>query len=410
MSQPDDEMKRENPDKGAKMRLLFVLENYYPHIGGVEVVFMNLCEGLAARGHDVTVVTHRPKGTKKQESRNGVNIHRVSCIGSRYLFTFFSIPSVIQRSRKADIIHTTTFNAAPPAWLCARLSGRPVVITVHEVWAGKWGTLTGLGTFSARMHSLLERMLLALPYDMYICVSKSTASQLKSLKGEKAEKKARVIYNGVDYRHFSPERHRAAARAIRKGLEIESKFVCMAYGRPGVSKGIEYAIRAFPKILDKIRDARLMLIMSTDPAYQKRYRMMLGLIGELGIEEKVIVLKPKPWKELPGYILASDCVIVPSLAEGFGFTAAEACAMGRPVVASDTTSLPEVVSGVHVLVKPKDPGAIAEGVVRVREGKAEKSRLRKFLWDDNIRKTEALYRELAGKEPNESFIKQSKSL
>jgi len=49
--------------------------------------------------------------------------------------------------------------------------------------------------------------------------------------------------------------------------------------------------------------------------------------------------------ELPSYIAASDCIVVPSLSEGFGFAAAESCAMGKLIVASNVASLPEVVSG-----------------------------------------------------------------
>ena len=41
------------------MKVLFVLENYIPHIGGVEIVFKNLSGGLVKVGHDVSIVTHR---------------------------------------------------------------------------------------------------------------------------------------------------------------------------------------------------------------------------------------------------------------------------------------------------------------------------------------------------------------
>ena len=64
------------------MKILFVAENYPPHYGGVEVVFEAICEGLAARGHEVTMVTHHVKGTPYRENRNGVNVVRVPCFGS----------------------------------------------------------------------------------------------------------------------------------------------------------------------------------------------------------------------------------------------------------------------------------------------------------------------------------------
>src|SRR3989338_8565633 len=136
------------------MRILFVIENYLPHIGGVEVVFRNLAEGLARQGHDVKIITHRPKGAKKHEILNGVKIRRVDCMQSRYLFTFLAIPHAIRAARQADIVHTTTFNGALPAWIASKLTGKKCAITVHEVWIGKWGEYTTMGKTEAWTHNL----------------------------------------------------------------------------------------------------------------------------------------------------------------------------------------------------------------------------------------------------------------
>ncbi len=43
------------------MKILFVIENYLPHIGGVELVFKNLSEALVKLGHEAIIVTHRLK-------------------------------------------------------------------------------------------------------------------------------------------------------------------------------------------------------------------------------------------------------------------------------------------------------------------------------------------------------------
>ena len=58
--------------------------------------------------------------------------------------------------------------------------------------------------------------------------------------------------------------------------------------------------------------------------------------------------------------------------------------MGKAVVVSNTTSLPEVVSGKYVLVKPRRPDAIAKGVEMVYGKKFIKTKLQKFLLKDNI--------------------------
>ena len=65
-------------------------------------------------------------------------------------------------------------------------------------------------------------------------------------------------------------------------------------------------------------------------------------------------------EELRALLRAVDCVVVPSLAEGFGFSTIEAAAMGKPVIASDAGSLPEVVSGKHLFFSSKNHLDLAE--------------------------------------------------
>src|SRR3989344_1543558 len=125
------------------MKILFVCENYYPHYGGAEVLFKNLAEGLVKAGNRVAVITSKLPDTKAFEEINGVKIHRIKCFNSRYFFSFLSIPKVLKLAGMADIIQTTTFNGAPPAWLGAKLTKKPVVLTVHEVWVNKWKEITG---------------------------------------------------------------------------------------------------------------------------------------------------------------------------------------------------------------------------------------------------------------------------
>ncbi len=372
------------------MKILFVIENYLPHIGGAEIVFKTLVEGLVQRGHEVNLVTHRLKNIPAFELLNGVGVHRVSCLQSRYLFTFFSLPKVIRLGREADIIHTTTFNGAPAAWLGGKLARKKVVLTIHEVWVGKWPQVTNLGKFGCLVHELLERLIYLLDFDCYACVSDSTKKDLLKLPIDK--ERTVTVYNGVDYNFWNPKKY--DGKIVRKQYGLEENFVCLFNGRPGMSKGLEYLIKAMPLICRKIPSAKLLALVSRDKAYTKRYDYIMELIEKLKLKDKVLMLNSVPYKELPNYVKAADCAVVPSLAEGFGFTAAESCALGVPLVASDTTSLPEVVSGKFVLVRPKDERAIAEGVKRVFSGQWEKSELKKFTVKENIKNYLNIYQKL----------------
>ena len=369
------------------MKLLFVLEYYNPHIGGVEVLFKNLCEGLVTGGYDVTVATLRLPDTKVFEIINGVKIHRVRVPhkGDRYWFTFLSIPKVFRLAKRADLIHTTTYNGAFPAWLTSRLRDKKHIITVHEIFGSRWKDLVGMNWFTARLHQLLESLIVALSFDKYIAISQSTANYLT--ESGIARSQVAVIYNGIDYDLFNLEK--ADGNAIREKLNLGNSFVYMYYGRPGISKGVEYLIESVPLISERIPESRLLMLLADDP--RDRYYSIKKMIKNLNIEDKVILLDPVSRNELPNYIAASDCVVVPSLSEGFGFTAAEACALGKPVVASNVDSLPEVVSGQYTLVEPGNPTAIANGIDDIYNGRGVNSSKQVFSWDRCVEKYSKLY-------------------
>src|SRR3989344_947400 len=163
------------------MKILFVCENYYPSKGGVETLFQNLTERLVKESHSVTILTHQLKGTSRRENVNGVNIIRIPSWHSRYIFSFAAILPAIRLSRSFDVIQTTTFNGAFPAWVAAKWNHKPIVITVHEVWIGKWHLVTSFSKWKCKLHNFLERRVYALPYDLYICVSKATQKDLFQL-------------------------------------------------------------------------------------------------------------------------------------------------------------------------------------------------------------------------------------
>jgi D-inositol-3-phosphate glycosyltransferase len=369
------------------MRILFVLENYLPHIGGVEVVFSHLAEGMAKKGHDVTLITHRLPNTPAKEVINGVKIIRVASLDSRYLFTFTAIPAVLKYAKKADIIHTTTYNGAFPAWLAARLRKKPVLITVHETWMGKWKEYSDFGAVSRGMHELLEWLVYHIPrFDAYVCVSHSTEKMLKAALPARS-KKIMAIHNGFDPAVWAKK---YPTQDLRKRLKLQKKFVIFAYGRPGTSKGFQYLLAAFPEIKKRIPEAVLVLKLSRD----KQYRHVIEKMEREAPKDVMFADEIKTKELLANYVQMADCVVVPSITEGFGYVVLETVAAGTPIVASNTTSIPEVVFGKHILVKPKDPHAIAEGVVAVKNGEYKTTRPKTFPWSRAITEYEKLYKRL----------------
>lgn len=372
------------------MKILFVTEYYVPHIGGREIVFKNLAEKLVKKGHECSVITCRLQNTKDYEEINKVKIYRVNVPlkGDMYWFTFFSLPKIWELSKDADIIHTTTYSGAFPAFFVSKLQRIPCIITVHEIFGNMWKNLTGINWFSAKMYQFLEKMTIHLPFDRYCCISFYTRNCLRLLGVE--DRKLKTIYVGVDYQLFNSKK--ADGIKIRKKLKLRDQFIYMYYGRPGISKGVEYLIKAAYIISKRIKESKLLLILTNYP--KRRYKYILNLIDTLNLRNRIILLNPVPIEELPDYISCADCIVVPSLSEGFGFVAAEVCAMDIPIVSTDIGSLPEVVSGKYILVEPRNPKAIAEGVERIHKGKVEDKGKKIFSWNTSIEEYIEVYSEV----------------
>jgi glycosyltransferase involved in cell wall biosynthesis len=123
-------------------------------------------------------------------------------------------------------------------------------------------------------------------------------------------------------------------------------------------------------------------------------------VETLGLKDAVIFLGQVPADILPALYNGAVAFAYPSLYEGFGLPPLEAMACGVPVIASDTSSLPEVVGDAGVLVDPNDTDALADALAALLnddEKRAELSarglaRARAFSWEQAARKTLEVYR------------------
>ncbi|MBE9492503.1 MAG: glycosyltransferase family 4 protein, partial [Bacteroidetes bacterium] len=234
------------------MKVLFVLELYYPNIGGIEKLFKSLAESLVKKGHEVTVVTTRfNKQLQKQELLNGVKIHRLN-IKNRFIFSFLGFFFILRFAKQADIIHTTSYNAAFPAWMAAKTCRKRIIITFHEVWGSLWFKLPFLNYCKRVLYYLYEQFILKLLYDHIVAVSDYTRHRLIA-RGVKENRTSR-IYNGLDYtcyKHGKPE--------------PDNSFVFTYFGRLGNSKGLDILLEASSVFVQKHDDAQLKLIIPRVP-------------------------------------------------------------------------------------------------------------------------------------------------
>ena len=103
---------------------------------------------------------------------------------------------------------------------------------------------------------------------------------------------------------------------------------------------------------------------------------------------------------MPALYSAADVFAFPSLYEGFGLPVLEAMACGTPVIASNTSAIPEIAADTGILFDPYDTRGLTEAIVRVLDNaelRAEMranglERARRFTWQKTAEATLDLYR------------------
>ena len=331
------------------MKILFVLEHFYPYIGGAEKLFYELSTNLAQQGMEVTVVTTLyDRKLPKEELHNGVKIVRVKCY-NRFAFTLLSIPKIIQYAKGFDIIHTTTYNAAMPAMLSGILLKKPVFVTFHEVWGTLWKKLPFTSFLNKNAFYLFEKLLLNLPFHKFIAVSDFTKSKL--IESGISENKIERIYNGIDYKLF--ENYQTAAPEV---------FTYTYFGRLGISKGLELLIPAAAEFRKSHPNSIFKLIIPKQP--KGIYDKIIDLIKSNNLETYIEMHHNLPRQQLYNELLKSSCVVIPSYSEGFCFAAAETVALNIPIVSSQQGALKEVVSGRFIGMKEQSSKGLFQALER----------------------------------------------
>jgi GT2 family glycosyltransferase len=128
----------------------------------------------------------------------------------------------------------------------------------------------------------------------------------------------------------------------------------------------------------RVRDARAEMPLLVLAGDAKQDEDELGArIAELGLEQHVRRIGYVQGEgALRDLYAAAGVFAFPSLYEGFGLPVAEAMATGTPVLTSDTTALPEVAGGAAVLANPLDVASIADGLARLLDDEALRTRCR----------------------------------
>jgi 1,2-diacylglycerol 3-alpha-glucosyltransferase len=191
--------------------------------------------------------------------------------------------------------------------------------------------------------------------DYAVSISKFLRDKLKKEIGLNSK----VIYNSIDKKRFHPGIDGAK---VRKKYGIKDKDPVLLYvGRISPHKGIDLLIKSFNLILKENPNAKLLIVgKQTFDDYTEELKRLARKINE-----KVIIFTDFiSDKELPYYYATCNVYTTATLWEGYDLPVVEAQACGKPVVAFDLCSHPEVVKN-GILVKPKDIEEFAKAILKI---------------------------------------------
>lgn len=214
--------------------------------------------------------------------------------------------------------------------------------------------------------------------------------------GRSADRLVR-IYNGIGTQFRPVTEDRIAAVLPRYGIE---RPYLLTVGALQARKNLESAFAAFARLREAGLPHQLVVVGHKAWKTEGLFRRL----EELALGEEVVLTGYVADADPPALYAGADCFVFPSLYEGFGLPPLEAMACGTPVVASDASSLPEVIGEAGLLVPPTDIEAIAAAVRRVVTEPAlavtlralGREQARRFTWERAGAEHAAVYRRLAG--------------
>jgi glycosyltransferase involved in cell wall biosynthesis len=383
----------------APLSILLAPPAYWPAraFGGPVVVARELVRRLVERGHSVEVVTttlvdlqHRPSAHGRTEAVDGATVHYLSTpVGYRWMGITPTLPFELRRRGRPSVAHVFGF--------------RDPVTTTTALWCRARGlpyVFEPLGMFRPRLRKV--RLKRAFDATVGRGVASGAAAVVVSSVRERDDVEAcgipsdRVVVRGNGFPDPPPAVDPAAARAAA-GVPDGAPLVLFV-GRIAAGKGIEHLVAAARQLPeahvvlvgpdDRHGAADLVRAAQNDP-------VMAGRIHAQSPSEG------PPWD----LYRAADVFVLPSAGESFGMVAAEAAAVGTPVVVTDRCGIAGFFRESEAMIVRYEGDGVVDAIGRVLADRGLRERLagggleaaRRCSWDRVTDVQEELYRAVAAR-------------
>ncbi len=291
------------------------------------------------------------------------------------------------RKERFDLLHSPAF-VVPFACPC------PSVVTILDL-----SFLAFPNQFERRWQTYVKTMMPSTLRTVsgVICISEHSKQELiRSYKI--SPDRVHVVHCGIDHERFRPGI--AMDRDWARSVGLNRDYV-LHVGTLSQRKNIPLLLRAVALLRSRNKFQGLQLVLAgPELAVLQGGSEIHETIQSLGLQDIVVLTGHVSDERLPGLYAQAKMLAMPSLYEGFGLPVVESMAAGAPVVASNTSSFPEVAGDAALLVPPTDEHAFAQAMDDIlsnasmaeelrRKGLAQSSR---FSWRRSAIETINVYR------------------
>lgn len=258
---------------------------------------------------------------------------------------------------EAQIVHCTGESYVPT-------SRCRLVVTVHDAACfERTAHRQNLAALKQRLKWRLLFATLARTADVFHTVSEFSAERLGTFFPA-IRSRLRVIHNAVPQRFFWPVNASGEEFLVRQGLA--GKEYVLVPGGLHYRKNADMILRAWPVLQERVPDVTLVVAGHCDPELAARARELKSLHLTGFVDDD----------ELCALYHGAQAVWFPTRYEGFGLPVVEAMACGTAVIASNSSSIPEIAGTDAILVDPSSLDENVEAIEAVLNDRPLQERLR----------------------------------
>lgn len=361
-------------EKVSWMKILQLGKFYPPHLGGIETVMQDICDGMNKRGILCDcLVSNKSLAYQENITPYGGRIFRTASLG--ILASTSITPQMIFKLREIiknyDIIHL--HYPDPIAVLALLLTPSDKIILTHyhsDIFKNRFY----FGPFAPLQKAILKRS------DLIITTSQKYINESPYLRD--FAQKCIAIPIGVDMPKSDIDTSK------------NQNIIC-SVGRLVPIKGFESLI-ASAQFLPE--DFEIHIAGGGDERYKAKLQ---NLIQSLQLEHRVFLVGPKKKEELLEFYAKSKYFVLPSLQESYGIVLVEALSFGLPCVSTKLKPSGSDFINQHqstgLVIEPKDPKAIAKAILEIEKNydlysnNAKKRYVENFQLQTMIHAFEATY-------------------